>query len=134
MKQVDVVGAVIIDEEGRILCARRSEQMSQAGLWEFPGGKIESDEAPEASLAREIAEELGCQIEIGSLVAEAVHDYPGVRVHLVTYWARVVSGTPVAREHAELRWVAPEDLGALDWAPADLPTVAALQAGALPSI
>ncbi|HYF94304.1 MAG TPA: 8-oxo-dGTP diphosphatase MutT [Symbiobacteriaceae bacterium] len=123
MKHVDVVGAVIRNDAGEILCALRSAAMSMAGLWEFPGGKIEPGEAPEDCLRREIAEELCCVIEVADLLEDATYAYPSVEVRLLTYNARIVSGSPVPAEHAELRWVAPAHLADLTWAPADLPTV-----------
>lgn len=126
MKQIDVVGAVILNDEGEVLCARRSPRMSQPGLWEFPGGKVEPGEQPEESLRREIAEELGCEIAVGELVADAVHPYPDVQVRLMTFLARLRAGEPVAREHDALVWLDRGRLGELRWAPADLPTVAAL--------
>lgn len=128
MKHVDVVGAVIRNAAGEILCALRAPEMSMGGLWEFPGGKIEPGEAPPETLRREIAEELGCQIDVGDLVADVTHAYPNVEVRLLTYDARVTAGAPVAREHAELRWVPISALPALNWAPADIPTVAKLTA------
>lgn len=123
MKQVDVVGAVIRNDAGAVLCALRAPAMSMGGLWEFPGGKIEPHETPGESLRREIREELGCEISVGGLVADVTHQYPTVIVHLMTYDATVIGGQPVAKEHAELRWVPVADLPALDWAPADIPTV-----------
>lgn len=123
MKQVDVVGAVIVGERGEILCAQRSERMAQPGLWEFPGGKIEPGESPAVCLVREIREELGCEIEVGDLVADITHPYPNLIVRLLTYRARIVRGTPVAAEHAQLAWLPAGELKRLEWAPADLPTV-----------
>lgn len=123
MKHVDVVGAVIRNDTGETLCALRSPSMSMAGLWEFPGGKIEPHETPAESLQREIREELGCEIAVGGLIADVTHRYPTVVVHLMTYAATVVAGVPIAKEHAELRWVACADLAGLQWAPADIPTV-----------
>ncbi len=130
MRQVDVVGAVIENEAGEVLCARRDPEMARGGLWEFPGGKIEPGERPEESLRREIREDLGCDIEVGAPVAEATHRYPDITVRLFTFRARLVGGQPKPREHAELRWVRMADLDQLDWAPADLPTVARLRAEA----
>lgn len=123
MKQVDVVGAVIVNEAGEVLCAQRSARMAQPGLWEFPGGKIEPGESPAQSLQREIREELGCEIAVGDLVADVLHPYPNITVRLITYKARLVSGTPVPAEHARLAWVPVAELGRLEWAPADIPTV-----------
>lgn len=130
MRQVDVVGAVIQNEAGEVLCARRAPDKAQGGLWEFPGGKIEPGEQPAESLRREIREELGCDIAVGEQVAEATYRYPNALVRLVTFRARLVGGEPTPREHAELRWLPVADLARLSWAPADLPTVARLQAGA----
>lgn len=129
MKHVDVVGAVIRNEAGEILCALRSPAMAMAGLWEFPGGKIEPGEAPEVTLRREIVEELGCDIAVGELIEDVTYAYPNVEVRLLTYFAAVVSGHPVAREHAELRWVPLIRIHELEWAPADVPTVERLVGG-----
>lgn len=123
MKQVDVVGAVIQDDHGHVLCALRSDQMSLPGMWEFPGGKIEQDEEPKEALVREIREELNCQIDVGEKIADIVHDYPNIRVHLTTFFATIVSGKPVAQEHKELRWMRKGNLRSLNWAPADIPTI-----------
>ncbi|WP_068793263.1 8-oxo-dGTP diphosphatase MutT [Brevibacillus laterosporus] len=123
MKQVDVVGAVIINDNQKLLSALRSQQMSLPGMWEFPGGKIEKGEKPQESLIREIEEELGCQIEVGELISDSVYEYPTVKVRLITYFAKVVSGEPMASEHEELRWITANELHSLKWAPADLPTI-----------
>jgi 8-oxo-dGTP diphosphatase len=126
MKKVDVVGAVILNEANEILCALRSQKMSLPGLWEFPGGKIESNETPEESLVREIQEELNCTIKVGELVADATHDYPTITVRLITYLAKIVDGIPITNEHEQLIWLPVNQLFTLQWAPADLPTLEAL--------
>jgi 8-oxo-dGTP diphosphatase len=123
MKQVDVVGAVIINDHDEVLCALRSQQMSLPGLWEFPGGKIEAGEEPRAALIREIKEELLCDIEVGEQIADVVHEYPTIKVRLITYFAKVTGGVPVATEHERLEWINKENIYSLDWAPADIPTV-----------
>jgi len=130
MKRViHVVGAAICNKQGDVLCALRGPNMSLPNVWEFPGGKVEEGEDPEAALVREIHEELGCTISIVKLLADVFYEYEHAIVHLRTYEARLIDGEPQAREHAELRWVPLSQLRALGWAPADLPTVEALLVG-----
>lgn len=128
-RTVKVVGAVTINEQGQILCALRSPTMSQPNVWEFPGGKVEEGEKPEDALVREIKEELSCKVEVHELVEDVVHEYPTIIVHLLTYKTKIVEGTPMAKEHAELRWMALDELSSLQWAPADVPTVEAFVCG-----
>jgi 8-oxo-dGTP diphosphatase len=125
---IEVVGAVIMDGD-QVLCALRSPTMPQAGLWEFPGGKIDPGESPETALVREIDEELGCRIEVGGLVADCTYPYPHVTVRLRTYRARIISGRPHPTEHEKLAWYRFAELPMLEWAPADLPTIEALVGG-----
>jgi 8-oxo-dGTP diphosphatase len=124
---LEVVGAVIVDVNGAILCALRGPGRALAGHWEFPGGKIAEGESAEEALVREIQEELGCTITVGDMVADHVHAYPAVEIRLRTYWSRLTTGMPVATEHVELRWVKPALLEALKWAPADVPSVEVLK-------
>jgi 8-oxo-dGTP diphosphatase len=121
-KHVSVVGAVII-RDGLVLCARRGGKGPLAGKWEFPGGKVEEGEKPEAALRREIDEELRCQLDVGPRVAETTYEYDFATVTLTTYRCELVSGTPQLTEHTELAWLPPAELDTLDWAPADLPSV-----------
>ncbi|GMK40551.1 NUDIX hydrolase [Paenibacillus sp. CCS19] len=123
MKQVDVVGAVIFNDCNEILGALRSMEMSLPGYWEFPGGKIGQGEDHQSALVREIKEELLCDIEVGELIADIVHEYPNVKVRLITYKAKIVAGVPIAAEHEKLEWIAPNDIRNLKWAPADIPTI-----------
>ncbi|HWU23973.1 MAG TPA: (deoxy)nucleoside triphosphate pyrophosphohydrolase [Nocardioides sp.] len=120
-KQITVVGAVIVSD-GAVLCARRG-MGALAGMWEFPGGKIEPGESPHEALVREIEEELGCTVTVGELVTTTTHVYDAGVLTLTTYYCELVSGTPELTEHSELAWLAPADLGRLDWAPADLPAM-----------
>jgi 8-oxo-dGTP diphosphatase len=120
-RHVHVVGAVITRGD-EILCARRGPG-AQAGLWEFPGGKIEPGETPRGALTREIREELGCTIDVGDEVTTTTHPYDALTVTLTTYRATISDGTPHPHEHAELRWVPAMDLRQLAWAPADVPAV-----------
>jgi 8-oxo-dGTP diphosphatase len=124
-KQLDVVGAVIV-KDGKILCAQRGTAGHLAGLWEFPGGKIEPGETPRAALEREIAEELRCQVSVGDEVAITRHEYDFAIVTLTTFYCTLIQGTPELTEHAAVVWLAPDDLGSLPWAPADVPAVDAI--------
>jgi len=119
---LNVVGAVIV-RDGLVLCARRGPGGAAGGMWEFPGGKLETGESAEQALVREIAEELGCTIQVGEHVTTTVHAYPEIVISLATYRCGLVDGTPHPTEHTELRWLAPADLAELDWAPADVPAM-----------
>jgi 8-oxo-dGTP diphosphatase len=125
-KRIDVVGAVVIDQ-GLILCAQRGQHGSLAGMWEFPGGKIEPGESPKEALRREIDEELGCVVRVGERVETTSHEYDFGIVTLTTFYCELVSGTPTLSEHAAVRWLPPAELGELEWAPADVPAVAKIQ-------
>lgn len=127
-RPIEVVGAIIVRDES-VLVAQRGPGKALAGLWEFPGGKVEAGESPTDALTREIVEELGCRIKVGEHVTTTTHKYEFGTIELATYYAALTSGTPVASEHAELRWVPLDDLQSLEWAPADLPTVEAIVPG-----
>lgn len=117
---VVVMGAAIV-REGRVLAARRTRPSATAGGWEFPGGKVEPGEDPGAAIVREVAEELGCAVEVtGHLAGEAeIRDGYVLRVAL----AALTSGEPVPQEdeHDAVRWLGPEDLDRVPWLPADRP-------------
>ncbi|MGO4551562.1 Nudix family hydrolase [Lysobacter sp. 2RAF19] len=123
---VEVVAGVIRDKAGRILLARRTEGRDLAGLWEFPGGKREPGESPEAALARELHEELGIDITCGEPVIAVPQRYPHKRlrldVRLVASWRGTVKG----HEGQALAWAPPHTLGAYAMPSADIPVVAAL--------
>jgi 8-oxo-dGTP diphosphatase len=106
--------------------------MTQPGLWEFPGGKVEPGETPADALRREMAEELGCTVDVGAHVATCEHENGSGIVILETYRCTLVTGEPRASEHDEIRWLAPEQLADLPWSPADLPTVRRLLAQVSP--
>lgn len=126
-KQIEVVGAVITHDE-LILCAQRGPSGSLAGLWEFPGGKLEHGESPETALRREILEELGCTVDVGEQVTVTKHVYEFGEVTLRTYYCRIVEGTPTRSEHSALQWLERDQLQMLAWAPADIPAVLLVEA------
>ena len=125
--QIDVVGAVIVNDS-LVLCAQRGPHGTLAGLWEFPGGKIEPDETARDALERETAEELGCVVEVGNEVTTTSHVYDFGVVTLTTFWCRLVEGTPDPAEHAAIKWLAPAEMDTLAWAPADSPAVTVIRA------
>ncbi|MDW7712496.1 MAG: (deoxy)nucleoside triphosphate pyrophosphohydrolase [Deferrisomatales bacterium] len=122
------VTAAVIDRGGQILIAKRRQDARLGGLWEFPGGKIEDGEDARDCLARELHEELGIAAEIGEFLVSHVHHYPHLSIELLSYRAVHVAGEFELRDHDEVQWVRPEEMGAYEFAPADLPTVAFLQA------
>ncbi|HDR7517006.1 (deoxy)nucleoside triphosphate pyrophosphohydrolase [Bacillus mobilis] len=125
-KKVSVVGAVIFNDNNEILCALRSPTMSLPNYWEFPGGKVHDGEDKREALIREIKEELDCTISVGKKIEEVEFEYENIIVHLITYKSRIELGTPKALEHAKIKWTSIKNLKALEWAPADMPTVEAL--------
>ena len=118
-----VVGAAVLDR-GRLLAARRSSPPALAGLWEFPGGKVEPGEGEPEALIRECREELGIAIGVEALLGEVPVPVGTLRV----YRAVLLGGRPTAHEHAELRWLAADELFDVDWIPVDLELVARLAA------
>jgi 8-oxo-dGTP diphosphatase len=127
-KLLPVVAVALIDEHGRVLLQQRPPGRALAGLWEFPGGKIERDEGPETALVRELHEELGIVVAAGDLVPLTFASADlGVRhLLLLLYVARVWTGEPQALEASALAWVRPDEMGTLAMPPADVPLVEAL--------
>ena len=123
---VEVVAGLITDARGRILLARRTEGRDLAGLWEFPGGKVEAGESPEAALIRELREELGIDAEVGAPLIAVPQQYPHKRLRLdvrhIARWRGELRG----HEGQALAWVPRERLPAYPMPPADVPVVAAL--------
>lgn len=125
-----VVAAVMYDAAGRVLIAQRPAGKFLAGKWEFPGGKLEPGESAEAGLARELAEELGVQVQSCRPLLSVRHDYPHARVELATLLVERYAGEPAGREGQALKWVRPAELYTEDLLPADRPIVDRLQATA----
>lgn len=124
-----VVAGALVDIDGRVLIARRPEGKKMAGLWEFPGGKLEPGETPEAALVRELREELGIDTS-GSCLAPltfASHEYDDFHLLMPLYVCRRWRGRIAAKEHSEIRWVRPVQMSAYPMPPADVPLVSMLR-------
>ena len=124
-----VVAVALIDVDGRVLIAKRPQGKSLAGLWEFPGGKVEPGERPEAALIRELQEELGVTVSESCLApfVFASHAYDSFHLLMPLYLCRRWDGVVAAREHDALAWVKPDKLSAYPMPPADEPLVAWLR-------
>jgi len=124
-----VVACALLDSEGRILLAQRPEGKSMAGLWEFPGGKLDPDETPEVALIRELREELGIETQEACLspLFFASHSYAKFHLLMPLYICRKWEGRAVAKEGQNLAWVRPEKLRDYPMPPADIPLVALLR-------
>ncbi len=128
-----VAACALIDASGRILLARRPPGKSMASLWEFPGGKVEPGERPEAALARELKEELGIELDESELspFTFASHRYELFDLLMPLYICRVWRGRAEGLEGQEIAWVSPSDLGDFEMPPADEPLCVALENGLL---
>jgi 8-oxo-dGTP diphosphatase len=124
-----VAAVALVDTDGRVLLAERPPGKHLAGLWEFPGGKVDSGETPEAALVRELAEELGIDVHETCLapLTFASHAYPDFHLLMPLYVCRKWSGIVTAREGQHLAWVRPARLGDYKMPPADTPLVAMLR-------
>jgi len=128
VKLLLVVAVALIDVDCRVLIARRPEGKALAGLWEFPGGKVEAGERPEGALIRELREELAIEVEEPCLapLTFASFAYPDFHLLMPLYVCRRWKGFVAAREHQALKWVRPKDLRAYPMPPADAPLIPAL--------
>ena len=124
-----VAACALVDVDGRVLMCQRPEGKALAGLWEFPGGKLEPGETPEACLIRELKEELGIEVAAACLApfVFASHSYEAFHLLMPLYLCRRWEGTPRPLEHPQLRWVRPSQMGDLPMPPADAPLVAYLR-------
>ena len=116
------VTAAIIEEKGCVLVGRRLAG-PLAGMWEFPGGKIEPPETPEECLQRELREELDVDAVVGGFFLSSTYIYRHAAIELLVYRAAIIAGEPCLRDHTELRWVAVEDLPSYEFPAADLPII-----------
>jgi 8-oxo-dGTP diphosphatase len=129
-RPIVLVAAVsLIDSDGRVLLAERPPGKHLAGLWEFPGGKVQAGETPEAALIRELVEELGIDVEASCLApfTFASYAYPNFHLLMPLYVCRKWSGIVTAREGQRLKWVRPQHLSDYPMPPADKPLVAMLR-------
>ena len=120
---MDVVCAVIVGRDGRILACQRDDARHLGGLWEFPGGKVEDGETAERALIREIKEEIGVEIQLTGTYSPVSWDYEARSIKLHPYRCVIVAGEPKALEHQDMCWCRLDELTALKWAGADLPIV-----------
>jgi 8-oxo-dGTP diphosphatase len=124
-----VAAAALVDSDGRVLICQRPPGKALAGLWEFPGGKVEAGETPEACLIRELKEELGISVSHACLApfVFASHGYESFHLLMPLYLVRRWDGVVEAKEHSALAWVKPAKLGDYPMPPADAPLVAWLR-------
>jgi 8-oxo-dGTP diphosphatase len=127
-KLVLVAACALVDADGRVLIAQRPPGKEMAGLWEFPGGKIERGERPEQTLIRELSEELGIVVTEACLapLAFASHAYPNFHLLMPLYVCRRWEGRAVAKVHTEIAWVRPNRLRDYEMPPADIPLISHL--------
>ena len=124
-KTVKVVAAIIRDGN-RILATQRGYGEQKDG-WEFPGGKVERNETPEAAIVREIREELNADIGVTGFLTTVEHDYPNFHLSMDCFWARLAEGTEMKLlEHEAAKWLSIENINSVDWLPADIKVVEAI--------
>lgn len=132
MKIIRVVAAVIkaLDENGKpIIFATQRGYGDFKGGWEFPGGKIEVGETPQEALVREIMEELDTKIKVGELIDTIEYDYPTFHLSMDCFWAEIISGNLVLKEHEAAKWLTKDELNSVDWLPADVTLVEKIRYG-----
>jgi len=125
-KPIQVAAGVLRDGE-LILIAQRKAGKYLAGYWEFPGGKIEPNETPQACLVREFKEEFGIDITVGDYITEHTHDYGDKLIHLTSYFVIRKSGIITLYDHAAIKWLLPKQLEQVKLSPADIPTASQLK-------
>jgi len=118
---IEVVCALIQDDAGRFLLAKRAKGKTLAGLWEFPGGKLEAGESPSDALTRELREELLIEAEVFELMEPVEHRYEKFSICLIPCRAKILSGVPTPTEHSDLGWFQIQEINLDTLAPADVP-------------
>ena len=129
MSKAFSIVAAIIRRDDQILITKRPDHVHLAGLWEFPGGKVESGESLEAALHREIREELGVEITVDREFFSVAHEYPDKSVHLHFFDCTILRGEPQPLEVADLRWVKTAELLDFEFPPADVELIRRLRSG-----
>ncbi|MFA7157271.1 MAG: 8-oxo-dGTP diphosphatase MutT [Bacilli bacterium] len=117
---INVVAAIIENSEGKILIAQRNMKKAQGGLWEFPGGKIETNETRENAIVREIKEELDADIEVNEYFEEKIFKYPEKEINLIALKCNLLSEKIKLNEHENMKWVYVNELNNYNFAPADI--------------
>jgi 8-oxo-dGTP diphosphatase len=118
----------VFQSDGRVLACRRGPGKVSEGLWEFPGGKVESEEDSRSALSRELLEELGVNVAVGKLLDRSTTAVGSVSIDLSCYRVATLGEAPtVSTDHDQMRWVTPDEAAELEWAAPDLPMVAKLR-------
>ena len=125
---IEVVCGIIRDERGWVLAGLRPQGKHLGGLWEFPGGKVDPGESAEQALARELREELGVEVEVGEALEPVCWQYDMMGIRLLPHVCEIRNGAIDAMSHERVEWFAIGDLRRLDWAPADVPILAQIEA------
>ena len=122
----DVVAALIWDHDRFMICQRPAHK-ARGLLWEFVGGKVESDETMEAALIRECREELNITVCVGDVFTQVIHKYPDIHIRLTLFHCQIADGTPTLLEHHDLKWITPREIPNFDFCPADTDILALIQ-------